>query len=243
MSGTAAFSALPESFSIVALHTKGEKMSLPRLTLAGILTISAFSGWPAIASAAAPALTHVRGTIEKVTPTTLTIATTGGPVDVGLAKSTGIVGAAPASFSDIKPNEFIGVTNVPRAGSPARALGVFILPDAFRSSQSGSFAWDFPSAGTSGSRMTNGTISQGSRMTNGTVSSFSQTGPLTVTLAYPGGSINTTIPSNTPVVRVEPASVAILKPGAHVFAAVASASGHPTAAQIVVGENGVTPPM
>jgi hypothetical protein len=192
------------------------------------------------AQAAAAQVEHVRGIITKVSSNTLTLDTQRGTLDLALASSTGVVEAAAASRSDIKPNEFIGVTNVPGADD-ARAVGVFLLPEAFRN-QAGSVPWDWPGA-SGGSRMTNGAVQPSSRMTNGTVSTASNSGPLNLTLTYNGTSSLVTIPEGTPVVRLVPATRAALKPGEHVFAFVNPSGGRPTAASVIVGENGVVPPM
>jgi hypothetical protein len=218
-------------------------------TLASLVAVAVTQTAPV--AAAAPQLQHVRGTIARVTGSTMFVTTDRGTVDVALGSSTGVLEAVAASRSDIKPSSFIGVTNVPGA-EDARAVGVFLLPDALRS-QAGSVAWDYPAAGsgsrmTNGSvvpssRMTNGTVQPSSRMTNGTVSAASNNGPLTLTLNYKGGSTLVTIPADTPVVRLVPSTRAALRPGAHVFVFAKVASGGVTAANIIVGVHGVVPPM
>ena len=201
---------------------------------------------------AATSLQHIRGTVTQASDTSVTIDTAQGPVTIALASQTAIAGVVPAKLSDIMQNAFIGVTNVPQPGG-ARAVGVFLLPDALRN-EAGSFPWDYPSEGAGGSRMTNGDVSMGSRMTNGdvslgsrmtngTVSTASSAGPLRVTVAYQGGSIDATIPVDTPVVRIVPATWKTLARGAHVFVAVHAVNNHETAAQIIVGEQGAVPPM
>jgi hypothetical protein len=217
-----------------------------RAALVGMLAIAALS---ASAGAASSALGHVRGTITKVTSTSLAIATSRGPVEVGLTSSTAIAGVVPASLSDIKSNSFLGVTNIRMTGA-ARAVGVLLLPDSLRSTRSGNFAWDFPTAGSSNSAMTNGTVHAAmtngttqSSMTNGTVSHSSNNGALTVTLDYKGGTTVVMIPPGTPVARIVPASRSTLKPGAHVFAFVSSSNGKSTAVRLIVGEQGIVPPM
>jgi hypothetical protein len=229
-------------------------------TLASLVAVAVTQTAPV--AAAAPQLQHVRGTIARVTGSSMFVTTDRGTVDVALGSSTGVLEAVAASRSDIKPSSFIGVTNVPGA-EDARAVGVFLLPDALRS-QAGSVAWDYPAAGSgsrmtngsvvpssrmtngtvqASSRMTNGTVQASSRMTNGTVSAASNNGPLTLTLNYKGGSTLVTIPADTPVVRLVPSTRAALRPGAHVFVFAKVASGGVTAANIIVGVHGVVPPM
>jgi hypothetical protein len=216
--------------------------------VAGGLAISSLP----VAAEPAPPVQHVRGTVVKASDTSMTVATSEGSMTLSLTAKTIVAGVVPASISDIRPNSFIGVTNIPRPGD-ARAVGVFLLPDALKN-QAGNFPWDYPGAEASGSRMTNGqvalgsrmtngNVSLGSRMTNGTVSHASSNGPLRVTVSYKGGSIDAVIPPNTPVVRVVPATWKALTPGAHVFAAAVPGNKQLTAVQIIVGEQGVTPPM
>jgi hypothetical protein len=170
-----------------------------------------------------------------------------------LAPQTKILLATRASRSDIKPNSFLGVTNVPGANN-AQAVGVLILPDAFRNAPANA-GWDWPGAGSGSSmtngtvelasHMTNGTVQPVSHMTNGTVSEASGSGPYTISLNYTSqnGSELVTIPANAPVARVAFSNRSALKPGSHLFIFAASNNGQIGAAIIVVGAPGVTPPM
>ena len=194
---------------------------------------------------------HVRGTISNVTASSLTVATSRGAVQLALATQTKILQATRASRSDIKPNSFVGVTNVPGANN-AQAVGVLLLPDAFRNGPANA-GWDWPGAG-SGSNMTNGTVELASHMTNGTVAPVSHmtngtvsaaSGNDTVTLNYTSqsGSELVTIPPNAPVVRLAFSNRSALKPGSHLFIFAANNNGQLGAAIVVVGAPGVTPPM
>jgi hypothetical protein len=230
-----------DSLPSLAFYSRSFDMKQYRFRSASAAVIlSVFASLALHAPAAAAQLAHVRGTITKVSNSTLTLDTQRGTLDLALTPSTGVVEATAASRSDIKPNDFIGVTNVPGA-EDARAVGVFLLPEAFRS-QAGSVPWDWPGA-SGGSRMTNGAVQPSSRMTNGTVTTASNSGPLNLTLTYNGTSSLVTIPQGTPVVRLVPATRAALKSGEHIFAFVKPNDGRPTAANVIVGENGVVPPM
>jgi hypothetical protein len=163
------------------------------------------------------------------------------------------VEAFQASRSDIKPNSFLGVTNVPGPNN-AQAVGVLLLPDAFRNAPANA-GWDWPAAGSGSSmtngtvqlasHMTNGTVAPVSHMTNGTVSAASGSGPLTVALNYTsqGGSELMTIPADTPIVRIAFSNRSALKAGSHLFVFAANNNGQLGAAIVVVGAPGVTPPM
>ena len=227
------------------------KLTHTGITAAAIISFLTSASVPVHAATPLPSV-HVRGTISDVTPTALTVATSRGTLTLALGPKTTIVEAFPASRSDIKPNSLIGVTNVP-GPNDARAVGVLLLPDAFRNAPANA-GWDWPAANGSNmtngsveraSHMTNGTVAPVSHMTNGTVSTASSSGPLTVTLNYTSqsGSELVTIPPNTPIVRLAFSNRSALKPGSHLFVFAANESGRLGAAIIVVGAPGVTPPM
>ena len=82
-------------------------------------------------------------------------------------------------------------------------------------------------------------------MTNGTVANaVTNVNGQTVTVSYLGKDKEIAIPDGTPVVTFAPATDADLKPGAEVFiAGEKDANGVITAQRVVVGTNGVAPPM
>lgn len=211
------------------------------VTIAALLSFLIAADVPAHAAAPLPNV-HVRGTISRVTATALTVATNRGAVTLALGPKTTIVEAYPASLSEIKPNSLLGVASVPSADD-ASAVGVLLLPDAFRNAPADA-SWDWPGA-RGGSSMTNGAVQLSSSMTNGTVSSASSSGPLTLTLNYTSqaGSKLVTIPAGTPVVRLAVANRSALRPGSHLFVFAAKNNGHLAAGIIIVGASGVTPPM
>ena len=228
-----------------------QRLGAAALTVAAALPFVITVGAPA--SAAGLPNVHVRGTISNATSSSLTVATSRGAVTLALAPQTKILQATRAPRSDIKPNSFVGVTNVPGANN-AQAVGVLLLPDAFRNAPANA-GWDWPAAG-SGSNMTNGTVALASHMangtvrpvshmTNGTVSSASGNGPYTISLNYTSqsGSELMTIPANAPVVRLTFSNRSALKPGSHLFVFASNDNGQLGAAIVVVGAAGVTPPM
>jgi hypothetical protein len=211
----------------------------------GALTAFAIAVAAPLAGNAAPEPVHVRGTIAAVSPSSITVTTAKGPVVLGIAAATHIVGALPASAADIKPGTFVGIANVEGSG-PARALEVVVFPDAMRGTGEGDYAWDLPASGGHGSAMTNGTVSaapHGSMMTNATVKTVGSGAVRVISVAYKGGTKRIAIGPNAPVVRVEPGTAKLFLSGAHVFAA-ALPKGHAFATLfVVVGERGTVPPM
>jgi hypothetical protein len=211
------------------------KMRLSHLTVSGLALLVT----SAAAVAAPPLQDHVRGTVSAVAGDKVTISTAQGPVVVTLGPKTVYGGVAPASIGDIKTGTFIGTANVPGSGA-ARALEVVVFPPALAGTGEGDYPWDLP-AGGQPSGMTNGTVAapRMSSMTNATVSHVQDGAAKTVTLDYKGGSKVVVIPPGVPVVRIVPASRALIVPGAHVVAFPPLASLR----RIVVGEQGAVPPM
>lgn len=208
---------------------------------------------------------HIRGTIEKMDGQVLTVATPSGTVRVQLAQPTQVATVVRSDRQQIKAGSFLGITSVPQADGSQRAVEIHVFPEAMRGSGEGSYAWDLPGSDTSGSqpidrkatpsRMTNGTVA-GSRMTNGTVSSSTMTegtvtgqhGGSSLTLNYKDGastgSQTIAIPPDIPIVAIEPGQPADLQAGAHIFVVAHRDSGGTlTADRVMVGRNGVVPPM
>jgi hypothetical protein len=120
---------------------------------------------------------------------------------------------------------------------------VTILPEAQRASAEGQFDWDLPGTAT-GSKMTNGTAPS-SKMTNGTATA-APAGALT--LQFKDGERNRsqtiTIPADTPVVALAGAQAADVQRGARVVVFVhRDAGGTPIADRVIVGRNGIAPPL
>lgn len=213
---------------------------------------------------AAPAgAVHVRGTVASVQGPALTVTSAAGPVHIQLAAKTLFVSVIPSDRAHIKDGSFLGIASRPQPDGSQRAMEVVVFPEAARGTGEGSYAWDLPGSGAP-SKMTNGTVSHSkmtngtaslSRMTNGTAHQSRMTngtahksGGAALTLQYKkgagSGSQNITLPPNIPVVTFAPGQLSQLTPGAHVFVI-----GHrlPTggvaADRVLVGKNGLVPPM
>jgi len=209
------------------------------LALATVATAVGALAVAAIADEPAP-VHHIRGTVSAVKGDVITIATASGPVTVTLTPKTQLAGVVPATAADITAGTFIGTANVDGTG-PARALEVVVFPKALAGTGEGNYPWDLPAGGGHMSSMTNGTVAapKMSSMTNATVTSVENGDVKTVKLTYKGGTKTVAIPAGTPIVRVVPASRALLVPGVHVVAfPPADAAG-----AVIIGEKGVVPPM
>ena len=225
----------------------------------------------ALAAPAAAPSQHVRGTIQSVTATAMTVSTATGPVKLALPKTAGVITVLPSSRTAIKDNTFVGIASFPGMAGKQNAAEVVVFPNSMRGAGAGSYPWDLPAPSgmaqgnrmTNGtamhSRMTNGTVMMHSRMTNGTVSASRMTNGTvhsrmtngsvthgasgdTLTVSYQGGSQHITLPPNIPYVTFAPGTRAELKPGAHVVV-FAIPGSPPTAARVAVGQGSLVPPM
>ena len=194
---------------------------------------------------------HIRGTVTRLEGPVLTVQTPDGVVDVQLAQATQIATVENAGRDEIRPGSFVGIASVTDPGGSQRAVEVHVFAESMRGTGEGSRDWDLPSAHASSSRMTNGTVST-SRMTNGTVSASSKMTNGTVTEAgagsslivnYKDGAQTITIPADIPIVALDRGQTADLQAGAHVFIIAHHAGAALTADRVLVGRNGVVPPM
>lgn len=195
---------------------------LAALAFAAVIAASA-------ASAQSPAAT-LRGEITAVSGDTLTMKTReGGAASVRLGAKTRLIAVVKGSDADLKPNAFIGVAAVPE-GDGLMALEVHVFPEALRGTGEGSRPFDLAP----GSSMTNGALSVRLTGVDGD----------RLTIAYHGGQQTIRLPKNTPIVTFAPADRADLKPGAGVIArGPKGADGVIDAANVIVGRDGVVPPM
>ncbi|ESZ27674.1 hypothetical protein [Mesorhizobium sp. L2C084A000] len=193
-------------------------------------TISSLSLTGADAAQAADAL-RVRGTVVSFEPTLLTVKTRQGGTDaIKLKAGWKISGVANTSAKDIKQGDFLGIASVSKADGGSGALEVVVFPAALKGTGEGDRPWD---------------LQPNSRMTNGTVADVTDISGRSVTLTYDNGQTKKiSIPDTTPVVTFAPATPTDLKPGATVFVTAERGSdGALSASRIVVGNNGVVPPM
>lgn len=190
-------------------------------------------GLVAVATAAfgqAPSPTlRVRGTVQSVDGQILTVKSREGDVvPVTLKDGWTIGGIKAATLADIKPGTFVGAAAMPRGDGPMTAIEVLVFPPGVKSGE-GHYGWD---------------LMPESTMTNATVASAvtGVSGPV-VTLTYPGGEKQVAITADTPLVTFAPAEKSDLKPGMSVFIPATREGAGLTAGRVIVGNNGIAPPM
>ncbi|XUY28611.1 hypothetical protein RMR21_015975 [Agrobacterium sp. rho-8.1] len=174
---------------------------------------------------------RVRGTVESLEGKTLSVKTReGSDAMIVLKDDFKVSSVAKASIDDIKPGDFVGIASLPKADGGDGALEVLIFPAAMKGTGEGSYAWDLKP----NSSMTNATVADSVKSIDGH----------TVTLTYQGKEKKITIPQGTPIVTFAPAVVADIKAGATVFVpSEKAADGSMSSGRVVVGTNGVVPPM
>ena len=173
---------------------------------------------------------RVRGTVVSLAGNTLVVKSRDGDnVSIALAADWKAGGIAKAQLADIKPGDFVGIASQPGASGDG-ALEVLVFPPAMRGTGEGSYGWDLKPNST----MTNGAVSEAVKSVDGT----------TVNVVFHGESKKITIAPNTPIVTFAAASNADVKPGAAVFIpAQRGDDGKLSTKQVVVGKDGVVPPM
>jgi len=185
-----------------------------------------------IAAAQAPDVVRVRGTIAGVNGNILDVKSRDGtPIKVKLADDIKVLAVDKKSLADVKQGVFVGITAMPQPDGTQKAVEIHIFPEALRGTGEGHRPWDLMPNST----MTNANID------NEIVSADGKE----LVLKYKDGEKKFVVPANVEVVMFAPAAVADLKPGEKIFVVAGKKlpDGSVEAPRIVVGRNGVNPPM
>jgi hypothetical protein len=172
---------------------------------------------------------RVRGTIEKLDGSTLSLKTTDGhAMHIKLTDDARVVRVVKASLADIKPGTFIGSAAMPQADGSQKALEVHIFPDAMRGTGEGHRPYSIPN-----STMTNGTAGNAVKAVDGDA----------IMVSYKGGEKKIVVPAGVPIVRYEIGDKSDLKPGAAftILSAVKKSDGTFETSRVNVGRNGAVP--
>lgn len=185
----------------------------------------------ATAAGAADQGVRVRGTVVSLSGDQLQVKSRDGQsLTVKLADGWKVSAVQKASIGDIKPGDFVGIASLPKSEGGDGALEVLIFPPALKGLGEGSYGWDLKPNST----MTNATVGDAVKSVNGSV----------VTVNYHGQEKKISIPNGTPVVTLAPATSDDVKPGTVVFIPTQKdANGALSAGQLIVGKDGVVPPM
>ena len=197
------------------------------------------------------ALQRIRGDVDALRGRMLDVRTAPGQiVPVRLADDVRVSGRSAAAPGAIVPGAFIGTTAIPQPDGTLSAVEVHVFPESMRGTGEG----HRPMAVEPGSTMTNATVTSvtgtgrgalSNTMTNATVTEVAPGGVgRRVTLKYNGGEKTVVIGDSVPVVMIEPGDVSMLVPGAHVVVTASKQlDGTLTSDRVVVGKNGIAPPL
>ena len=185
---------------------------------------------PGLAYAQAPQ-TRIRGEIEKVDGSTLTVKTMEGTeAKVALASGYAVGGVVKATAADIKKGGFIGVGARPQADGTLMAIQVFIFPETMRGTGEGHRPWG---------------VLPDTTMTNATVAdTVSRVDGANIVLNYPGGEQKVVINPDANIIMAAPAQASELVAGAQVaMSATKQADGSLSASRITIAKAGAQLPL
>ena len=203
-------------------------MMIRRVVLAVTIALLAST-----AAAQQPPPTRVRGEITGYADRALDVKTRDGDkVVIKLAEGFSVIGVTKADIADIKSNSFVGIAAIKGTDGNWVALEVLVFPESARGAGEGHYPWDLQPQST----MTNGTVATVAEAAHGR----------TLKIAYKGAAqpIEITVPTAAPIVTFATGSPDLLKPGNHLFASATKGTGGDlTAARVLVGVDGLVPPM
>jgi len=177
-----------------------------------------------------PPPVRLRGTIEKIDPTTIVLKERNGDtVTLAIADNFTVSEVLPVDPATIQSGVFVGTAALPGADGTLSALEVLVFPEAMRGTGEGHSQWD---------------LQPGSTMTNATVTELVPGAKgRSMTLRYKDGEKTILVPEGIPVVTLKPADRSLLVPGAKVLVTAQTRNGQPTALRATAGRNGFAPPM
>lgn len=175
---------------------------------------------------------RVRGTLEKIEGNNLTVQTRSGKETTATLKAGApVVAVTKGAMSDIKSNTFVGITAMAQPDGTIKATEVHVFEESMRGMGEGHYPWDLMPNST----MTNGAVTQQVEKVEGN----------TLQVKYKDGEKTIVVPADAAIVNLVPGDKADLKAGAHVFIPrwEKQADGTWDATVVLVGRNGITPPM
>ena len=179
-------------------------------------------------SAPAFAQAHIRGTLTAVKDGTISVETAkGGTESIKLANDAGLFLVTTADMSVIQAGKFVGITSVEQDGKRV-AREVHVFDESLRGLAEGHYPWDLES--------------KPNMMTNANIAKIEEVGTdRVVRLNYSRGEQTITIPTSATVVAFDKAPADQLAVGRKVF--VVMKKDAPEASAVVIGAEGVKPPM
>lgn len=182
----------------------------------------------AVTTAQAQTSVRVRGTIASVDGNVLSVKSRDGrDLTITLADNVTVSVVKAIRFEDFKPGDMVGATTMPGPNGMPTAIEVHYLPPGVPEGQG---PWDL----LPGSTMTNASV----------VATVTGTGPRELALQFKGTTEKIAVPDTAALARTVPGSRADLVVGESVFTVAQTASdGKLSAARVMVGKDGVKPPL
>jgi hypothetical protein len=181
-----------------------------------------------VSAAAAQQPTRIRGTIERVDGSVLTVrAGEAGEVKLQVADNAQVYGVLKGTLADIKTNSYVGVGAMPQTDGSQKALQVTIFAESQRGLGDGHRPWTQP-----GSTMTNGAVDTTVASIDGQV----------LTVKYKDGEKKILVTPQTVIRSYVAGERSELKVGAQIATfASKRADGTFETSRINVGRDGVVP--
>ena len=197
-----------------------------------IASLAIVSAVATAASTQTPPTVRIRGTIEAVDGSMLSIKSREGTdMKVRVTDNVAVFGVAKTALSEIKEGSYIGVTAMPEPDGTQKAVAVHIFPENQRGAAEGFRPWDQRPNST----MTNATVAQTVKGIDGQ----------NILVKYKDGEKKVVVPEGTPIVTFVAGDKSEVKAGAKViiFSATKKDDGTLEATRVNVGRDGITPPM
>ena len=179
-------------------------------------------------SAPAFAQAHIRGTLTDVKDGTIGVQNAKGEtISIKLASDAGLFLVTKADMSAIQSGKFVGITSFEVDGKRV-AREVHVFDESLRGLAEGHYPWDLEA--------------KPNMMTNANISKIEEVGTdRVVKVDYKGGEQTISIPTDATVVSFVKAPADQLAVGRKVFVVMKKDS--PEAAAVVIGAEGIKPPM
>src|SRR6202167_5545537 len=205
---------------------RADQMLIPRTLSAPIAAAAIVVGL--LLSAPAFAQGHIRGTLTDVKDGTIAVQNAKGEtISVKLASDAGLFLVTKADISAVQSGKFVGITSFEVDGKRV-AREVHVFDDSLRGLGEGHYPWDLEA--------------KPNMMTNANISRIEKAGTdRVVKVDYKGGQQTISIPTDATVVSFVKAPAGELVAGRKVF--IVMKKDVPEAAAVVIGAEGIKPPM
>lgn len=191
--------------------------------------IAAASAAPGLAGAQQARTVRLRGTVEALDDSKLTLLERGGRrMELALAPDWSVTEVYPVKLEDVKAGSFVGVGALPQPDGSQRAIAVVLFPENMRGTGEGHYPFDFLPQST----MTNATVADVAKSPDGE----------RLELQYKDGRKTIVVPPEAPIVSLRPGERGMVQVGQKVAVNVQDLNGTPTVLRVSAGRNGFAPP-